>query len=53
MKLSKAIEIFCVSRVAEGYSTSTLAYYKRYLLRLCRFLDNLDIGEIGSVKNIV
>ncbi|MBL6966572.1 MAG: hypothetical protein ISR60_08450 [Anaerolineales bacterium] len=28
MKLSKAVEIFSVARIAEGYSANTLAYYK-------------------------
>ena len=46
MKLSKAIEIFNMARIAEGYSMNTLAYYKLYLHRLCEFLDNPNLEDI-------
>jgi site-specific recombinase XerD len=46
MKLSKAIEIFNMARIAEGYSANTLAYYKLYLQRLCDFLNNPDLANI-------
>jgi len=49
MKLSKAVEIFSVARVAEGYSANTLAYYKLYLHRLCAFLDNPNLEDIQAV----
>ncbi|MBE9524165.1 MAG: tyrosine-type recombinase/integrase [Chloroflexi bacterium] len=48
MKLLKAIEIFIVARVAEGYSANTLAYYKLYLHRLSKFLDNPNLDDIQS-----
>lgn len=48
MKLSKAIEIFSVARLAEGYSMNTLSYYKLYLGRLCDFLDNPNLDDIQA-----
>lgn len=48
MKLEKAIEIFIVSRTAEGYSPNTLEYYGIYLRRLCEHLGNPCLDDIES-----
>jgi integrase/recombinase XerD len=48
MKISKAIEGFKYSRIAEGYAASTLGSYESSLLLLTKFLEDADIEKVTS-----
>ena len=46
MKLQKALEGFCLARLADGYSPATVERYRGCLDKLDRYLSNPEINEI-------
>lgn len=48
MKLSQAVDGFIMAINADGYSTVTSAYYRRYLNRVTKYLDNPDLDAIDT-----
>jgi integrase/recombinase XerD len=48
MKLSKAVEGYCIDRIAEGYSSSTVSSYRYSLKILVNFLEDPEIETVTS-----
>lgn len=48
MKLSQAVDGFIMAINADGYSTVTSAYYRRYMNRVTEYLDDPDLDAVKT-----
>lgn len=49
MKLSDALEVFLDAKLADGVADTTVRWYRKRLKRLVAYLEDADLGEVGTM----